>query len=653
MSIINKVIIIALFLIPLVSAQIEVTQKVENYNNYSNLELNVIVKSEIEIIPEKNRYDIDFIDINLKYSPEEDERQKIVSQDINANGAKVRKDDDKISIRWDEPKEKNYSYSVYTLVKTENDFKKISKKIPFPLRNVDQSLEKFTKETEFIDSNEDIKDLSRKLAEGEDDLYVVVFKIADWVNNNIEYDLSTLTADVVQKSSWVLENKQGVCDELTNLFISMLRSLNIPARFVGGVTYTNTGYYFGNHGWAEVYFPGYGWVPFDVTFGQYGRIDPSHVKLSSVQDSGESAVDYTWRSSGITLKPKGLAVEASLNNANGAIAENAILEIKPLNGEAKFGSYVPLEIKVKNPTPYYLPLSVIISKSPKLLESNVKEILLNPKEEKKLFWTMEIDNNLDKRFVYTAELEATTTFGSIASNVIKFSKGFEELSLEAAKETIKKLGDREEKKLFAEIKLDCESEKNEYYSDEEIQIRCILENVGNKNLEDLNLCAITNCQNINLSIAEKKDFKFNLSLESSIDLRISAETNDLIKYDELKLKIVKVPKIRFIEVEPKSIGYNEIANVTFDIFSNAMINNVTLEIDNVIATNLENFEGRYNILVPVKGKQINNGVLTLKLFYKDELGLDRKHEEKHKIEITDIPIYKRAINRIINKINSS
>ena len=290
MSIINKVIIILLFLIPLVSAQIEVTQKVENYNNYSNLELNVIVKSEIDIIPEKNRYDIDFIEINFKYSPEEDERQKILSQNISANGAEITKNKD-IHIKWEKPKEKNYSYSVSTLVKTENDFKKINKKIHFPLRNIDLSLEKFIEETEFIDSNEDIKDLSRKLAEGEDDLYVVVFKIADWVNNNIEYDLSTLTADVVQKSSWVLENKQGVCDELTNLFISMLRSLNIPARFVGGVTYTNTGYYFGNHGWAEVYFPGYGWVPFDVTFGQYGWIDPSHVKLSTVQDSGESAVD--------------------------------------------------------------------------------------------------------------------------------------------------------------------------------------------------------------------------------------------------------------------------------------------------------------------------------------------------------------------------
>ncbi|MDP6642393.1 MAG: transglutaminase-like domain-containing protein [Candidatus Nanoarchaeia archaeon] len=631
-----------------VSAQLEVERPLEDYNKYSSLELNVNLGSEIEVVPKKRSYDIDYIDVDLKYYPDDDDRQEIISQEIKAEGAEINKNNNIINIVWEDPRETKYTYSVNTLVKTKNDFKKVTKRIPFPIQNLDYSLYEYTSEGEFIDINEDIKKIAVELAEGEDDLYVVTFKIADWINKNIEYDLSTLTADVVQKSSWVLENRQGVCDELTNLFISMLRSVNIPARFLGGIVYTNVGSYFGNHGWAEVYFPGYGWVPFDVTFGQYGWIDPSHVKLSYVQDSGESAVDYKWKSNGVTLNSKGLSIETTVKKLGGRIAPNTILDIKPLEEEINFGSYIPLEVSIKNSNHYYTPLSVIITKSPSLLEENVKAILLKPNEEKKLFWTIEIDEDLNKKFVYTSELEAKTNFGATSSSIIKFSKGFDDVSKEEAEETIGKLEIREEKRFLSDLTLSCDTLKQDYYSDEKINIKCIVENVGNENIKDLNVCVITNCKKLDLFIAEKKELNFDVKLSSSLDLRISAETDSLIRYDELNLNVIKVPKIRFIDIEPKSIDYNELIDLNFDIFSNTIINNVSLEVEDVANSKLKNFEGRYKIITSIKGKQIKDGVLTLKLFYKDELGEDRKHEEKHKIEITNIPFYRKWMTDIFS-----
>ena len=60
----------------------------------------------------------------------------------------------------------------------------------------------------------------------------------------------------------------------------MLRSIGIPARFVTGTASSGTiAEGWGNHGWAEVYFPEKGWIPWDVTFGQYGWVDSSHLKL--------------------------------------------------------------------------------------------------------------------------------------------------------------------------------------------------------------------------------------------------------------------------------------------------------------------------------------------------------------------------------------
>jgi hypothetical protein len=191
-------------LIPSVSAQLEVEQPLEDYNKYSSLELSLNLGSEIELVPGRKSYDIDYIEVDLKYYPNEDDRQEIIFQEIIAKDAKIKKKENVINLVWDDPKETKYTYSVNTLVKTKNDFKKVTKRIPFPIQNLDYSLIEYTNEGEFIDINEDIKKIAVELAEGEDDLYVVTFKIADWINENIEYDLSTLTADVVKKSSWVL-----------------------------------------------------------------------------------------------------------------------------------------------------------------------------------------------------------------------------------------------------------------------------------------------------------------------------------------------------------------------------------------------------------------------------------------------------------------
>ena len=139
-----------------------------------------------------------------------------------------------------------------------------------------------------------------------------MFILADWVQKNIEYDLNTLTAEAVKKSSWVFTYRQGVCDELTNLFISFLRSVGIPARFVTGTVYASIEGTWNNHGWAEVYFPGKGWAPWDVTFGQYGWIDPTHLKLGDSVDSAESSIDYTWRSSHVEIRNEGLDISTSL-----------------------------------------------------------------------------------------------------------------------------------------------------------------------------------------------------------------------------------------------------------------------------------------------------------------------------------------------------
>ena len=72
---------------------------------------------------------------------------------------------------------------------------------------------------------------------------------------------------------YVLREHHGDCGQVSLLYISLMRTLGIPARWESGWMLhpgeVNL------HDWAEVYFEGIGWLPVDVSFGRYtGASDP-------------------------------------------------------------------------------------------------------------------------------------------------------------------------------------------------------------------------------------------------------------------------------------------------------------------------------------------------------------------------------------------
>ena len=84
----------------------------------------------------------------------------------------------------------------------------------------------------------------------------------------------------------------GNCTDFHSLFISMSRSLGIPARFVIGASIPTepTGQIPGYHCWAEFYSPEHGWVPVDASEAwkhpqlreyYFGTLDPNKLLISA------------------------------------------------------------------------------------------------------------------------------------------------------------------------------------------------------------------------------------------------------------------------------------------------------------------------------------------------------------------------------------
>ncbi len=74
--------------------------------------------------------------------------------------------------------------------------------------------------------------------------------------------------------SFLFEIKEGYCDYFSTAMAVMLRTIGIPSRWVKGFApgeAAGDGEYLVRnsdaHSWVEVYFPGYGWLPFEPTSG--------------------------------------------------------------------------------------------------------------------------------------------------------------------------------------------------------------------------------------------------------------------------------------------------------------------------------------------------------------------------------------------------
>ena len=615
----------------------------EDLHQYKELDLNFYLGTNITLVSSGKDSSLEYVSAQVKLFPRDDERLKIREIKLISRPEAIAKLNDDASFLWKKPNSTFLTFGITSKVTINNDFNKIREKIKFPIESDEFS--EYTKHTEFIDVNEEIINTASKLVEGEDDLYFAVFKIAEWVRDSIDYDLNTLTEKAVQKSTWVFENKQGVCDEMTNLFISMLRSVGISARFVSGTAYTNVIGGWGNHGWAEVYFPDYGWIPFDVTFGQHGWVDATHLKLSDTPDSGEGSIFYNWLARNVDLDLKSVIIDTSLEKEGNKFEKLFDLKISTLEGNKfGFGSYIPIEVSVTNLNNHYLSTTISITKSPGLLSDNSMDILLKPLEAKSYYFIGRIQQNLSPLYKYSSVLEVQEIFGQKDFYNLELSKEYGTYEFNYVKDTIENLNKREKKEVLKNIELNCQPEKAAYFSDEEANIKCIIKNRGSSLLNDVSICLKNKCHNTDLRIGSQEEYLFTTSAEKNI--LISAETDELIKNDYLNLEIIDVPEVNILEIMPEEINYNDQFELRFTLNSNVNINNASIIINKKFFSDLGGISGNKEITLKLRGKDLAFNGLNLFVVFYDKLGNRYEKEFNFEITVRNLPWYVKFIRYV-------
>ena len=127
--------------------------------------------------------------------------------------------------------------------------------------------------------------------------YGAVVAIETWLRSTGGFDYDETppaTGGVPPLAHFVADGKRGYCQHFAGAMALMLRMLGVPARVAAGFTsgtYEDGGWTVTDHNahaWVEVWFPGYGWLPFDPTPGR-GSLAASYSASSTGFNAGDAA----------------------------------------------------------------------------------------------------------------------------------------------------------------------------------------------------------------------------------------------------------------------------------------------------------------------------------------------------------------------------
>ncbi len=133
-----------------------------------------------------------------------------------------------------------------------------------------------------------VRELARQASGSATNNYDRALALQNYLRTNFAYSLDPPRIDPDDPiGSFLFKSKAGYCEFFAAAMTVMLRAMEIPARLVNGFqtgSYNRVGKDFivrarDAHSWVEVFFPQYGWIPFDPT-----PADPNPVVAGALDD---------------------------------------------------------------------------------------------------------------------------------------------------------------------------------------------------------------------------------------------------------------------------------------------------------------------------------------------------------------------------------
>ncbi|MCD6477915.1 MAG: transglutaminase domain-containing protein [Candidatus Aenigmarchaeota archaeon] len=333
-------------------------------------------------------------------------------------------------------------YDIKMRVKNYAEFS-IPEKVMMPY-NPPKDTWEYLSDSKYAIISDDIRNFAINLTKDSGDGFDAVTRISSWVHSNIKYDSKYSLK--TESSIWVFQNRKGTCDEFTNLFIAMTRSIGIPARYVAGIVYSKDGW--GYHAWAEVYLGG--WIPVDPTWNEIGWIDATHIKLGNFLDANEVKVTAEYLAKEKPYIQVGQpSVSVNLINTS-PINKKFYTTVSTYPKSIGPGKYAVVNVSVQARSNGCLATSIKIKPrvntngNPIISVQEEKTISICPGEVKNYYFVIRSKRDLDENYEYYDVADVYTFLGNdetldLEVNPRKRKSSFLDISLS---ETSAEIGDK-------------------------------------------------------------------------------------------------------------------------------------------------------------------------------------------------------------------
>ncbi|TKG94507.1 transglutaminase domain-containing protein [Puteibacter caeruleilacunae] len=294
---------------------------------------------------------------------------------------------------------------------------------PFPVKIDKEVFMPYLEFDDFIENTEIIDLLSIALTEGDRDAFMAVGEIGNWIYEHFK------VVDIEDENRLVsptdlIKLKSGNPVEISLLFISLVRSLEIPARYVAGMVDRNGKMQ--SHAWIEVYFTNSGWIPFDAVLGQFGCLDQTHLVLCR-HSSVPQIMRHEWKfypyfgdiEVPVSKKP---IMRAKLRNPEPAKMNPLDLSLNVMANEVSTSGFIPVVLSIYNKNPYYVSDLIELDLDDQIDVNRNKRKIVNlaPYEEKQINYMVNLVEDEGRRYSYQSLLKVKDQYGVSDSIWISF-----------------------------------------------------------------------------------------------------------------------------------------------------------------------------------------------------------------------------------------
>jgi len=170
---------------------------------------------------------------------------------------------------------------------------------------------------EGIRSQSLIQEIVERVQSPDDSVAISIKNASDYIFEQFSYIKGITNTDTTVDE--IVEKRAGVCQDFAHLLLQILRTMEIPSRYVSGYICPHRSGLRGEgatHAWVEAWIPGSGWTGIDPTNNIW--VTNTHVKLAVGKDFSDcSPVKGTFKG----LARQTLSVFVSVDYEDGEVIE--------------------------------------------------------------------------------------------------------------------------------------------------------------------------------------------------------------------------------------------------------------------------------------------------------------------------------------------